>query len=83
MYNPKPVPLACMSKYKKQSHVVWKGLEVRPHTRPCTISSGLQNGGPANYRFRVLTGLVEDLVEYDIRLLSDGAARAMEGLRSN
>jgi hypothetical protein len=41
---------------------------------------GHRDGGPAKYRFRVLSGLVKDLVEHDIRLLSDGAARAVEGL---
>lgn len=38
-----------MSKYKKQSHVVWT----------------------PKYRFRVLSGLVKDLAEHDIRLLSE------------
>ena len=33
-----------------------------------------------NYRFRVLSGLVKALVEHDIRLLSDGDARAVEEL---
>lgn len=55
-----------MSKYKKQSHVVWK-CDYHIVWTP-------------KYRFRVLSGLVKDLVEPDIRLLSDGAARAVERL---
>ncbi len=46
-----------MSKYKKQSHVVWK-CDYHIVWTP-------------KYRFRVLTGLVKDLVEHDIRMLSD------------
>ena len=46
-----------MSKYKKQSHVVWK----RDYHIVWT----------PKYRFRVLTGLVKDLVEHDIRMLSE------------
>lgn len=46
-----------MSKYKKQSHVVWK-CDYHIVWTP-------------KYRFRVLSGLVKDLVEHDIRLLSE------------
>jgi putative transposase len=46
-----------MSKYKKQSHVVWK----------CDYHIVWT----LKYRFRVLTGLVKDLVEHDIGLLSE------------
>lgn len=45
-----------MSRYKKQSHVVWK-CDYHIVWTP-------------KYRFGVLTGLVKDLVEQDIRLLS-------------
>ena len=46
-----------MSKYKKQSHVVWK-CDYHIVWTP-------------KYRFRVLTGLVKDLVEHDIRMLTE------------
>ncbi len=46
-----------MSKYKKQSHVVWK-CDYHIVWTP-------------KYRFRVLSGLVKDLVEHDIRMLSE------------
>ena len=46
-----------MSKYKKQSHVVWK-CDYHIVWTP-------------KYRFRVMTGLVKDLVEQDIRMLSE------------
>jgi putative transposase len=46
-----------MSKYKKQSHVVWKCDYPIVWT--------------PKYRFRVLTGLVKDLVEQEIRILSE------------
>lgn len=46
-----------MSKHKKQSHVVWK-CDYHIVWTP-------------KYRFRVLTGLVKDLVEQDIRMLCE------------
>ena len=46
-----------MSTYKKQSHVVWK-CDYHVVWTP-------------KYRFRVLSGLVKDLVEHAIRMLSD------------
>ena len=46
-----------MSPYKKQSHVVWK-CDYHIVWTP-------------KYRFRVLTGLVKELVEHDIRVLSE------------
>ena len=33
-------------------------------------------GGTPLYQFRIISGLVEELVEHDIRLLSDEAVRA-------
>ncbi|MDD3555517.1 MAG: transposase [Proteiniphilum sp.] len=46
-----------MSKYKQQSHVVWK---CDYHVVWCP-----------KYRFRILTGIVKDLVEHDIRMLCE------------
>jgi putative transposase len=46
-----------MSKYKKQSHVVWK-CDYHIVWTP-------------KYRFRVLSGLVKELVEHDVRLLAE------------
>lgn len=46
-----------MSKHKKQSHVVWE-CDYHVVWTP-------------KYRFRVLTGLVKDLVEHDIRMLCE------------
>ena len=46
-----------MSKYKKQSHVVWK-CDYHIVWTP-------------KYRFRVLSGLIKELVEHDIRMLSE------------
>ena len=45
-----------MSKYKKQSHVVWK-CDYHIVWTP-------------KYRFRILTGAIKDLVEHDIRMLT-------------
>ena len=50
-------PFYSMSKYKKQSHVVWK-CDYHIVWTP-------------KYRFRVLTGLVKDLVDHDIRMLAE------------
>ncbi len=46
-----------MSKYKKQSHVVWK-CDYHIVWTP-------------KYRFRILEGLVKEMVEKDIRMLSE------------
>lgn len=46
-----------MSKYNRQSHVVWK---CDYHVVWCL-----------KYRFRILTGIVKDLVEHDIRMLCE------------
>ncbi|KAA6314303.1 hypothetical protein EZS27_035063 [termite gut metagenome] len=46
-----------MSHYKQQSHVVWK---CDYHIVWCP-----------QYRFRILTGVVKDLVEEDIRMLCE------------
>ena len=46
-----------MGKYKRQSHVIW---QCTYHIVWCP-----------KYRFRVLTGLVKDLVERDIKMLSE------------
>lgn len=46
-----------MSKYKQQSHVVWK---CDYHIVWCL-----------KYRFRILTGIVKDLVEHDVRMLCE------------
>lgn len=46
-----------MSKYKKQSHVVWK-CDYHIVWTP-------------KYRFRILTGLVKELVDHDLRMLCD------------
>ncbi len=46
-----------MSKYKKQSHVVWK-CDYHIVWRP-------------KYRFRILSGLVKELVDDDIKMLCD------------
>ena len=55
-----------MSKYKKQSHVVWK---CDYHIVWCS-----------EYRFRVLTGLIKELVEHDIRVLCDWKSCELEEL---
>jgi putative transposase len=57
-----------MSKYKKQSHVVWK-CDYHIVWTP-------------KYRYRVLKELVKDLVIHDIRLLCDGCARPVEAVKS-
>jgi len=46
-----------MGKYKRQSHVIW---QCSYHIVWCP-----------KYRFRVLTGLVKDLVEHDITMLAE------------
>ena len=46
-----------MGKYKRQSHVIW---QCTYHIVWCP-----------KYRFRVLTGLVKDFVEHDIKLLAE------------
>ena len=46
-----------MSKNKQESHVVWK---CDYHVVWCP-----------KYRFRILTGIVKDLVEHDIRMLCE------------
>ena len=46
-----------MSKYKKQSHVVWK-CDYHIVWTP-------------KYRFRILTGAIKDLVDHDIRILTE------------
>ena len=46
-----------MSKHKKQAHVVWK-CDYHIVWTP-------------KYRFRILSGLVKDLVDHDIRMLSE------------
>ena len=46
-----------MSKHKKQAHVVWK-CDYHIVWTP-------------KYRFRVLSGLIKDLVDHDIRMLSE------------
>ena len=46
-----------MSKYKKQSHVVWK-CDYHIVWVP-------------KYRFRILTGVIKELVEHDIRMMSE------------
>jgi len=46
-----------MSKYKKQSHVVWK-CDYHIVWTP-------------KYRFRILTGAIKDLVDHDIRMLTE------------
>ena len=46
-----------MSKYKKQSHVVWKCDYYIVWT--------------PKYRFRILEGVIKELVEKDIRMLSE------------
>ena len=46
-----------MSKYKKQSHVVWK-CDYHIVWTP-------------KYRFRILEGVIKELVEKDIRMLSE------------
>jgi putative transposase len=51
-----------MSKYKKQSHVVWNRVAGAMRLPHCLDTK---------YRFRVMTGLVKDLVEHDIRMLSE------------
>jgi len=53
----KDLPLWLMGKYKRQSHVIW---QCTYHIVWCP-----------KYRFRVLTGLVKDLVERDIKMLSE------------
>ena len=46
-----------MGKYKRQSHVIW---QCTYHIVWCP-----------KYRFRVLTGIVKDLVEHDIKMLAE------------
>lgn len=46
-----------MSKYKKQAHVVWK-CDFHIVWTP-------------KYRFRILTGVIKDLVEQDIKMLCE------------
>ena len=46
-----------MGKYKQQSHVIW---QCTYHIVWCP-----------KYRFRVLTGIVKDLVEHDMKMLAD------------
>lgn len=55
-----------MSNYKKQSHVVWN---CQYHIVWCP-----------KYRFRVLTGLVKDLVEHDIHMLCEWKSCIVEEL---
>ena len=55
-----------MSKYKKQSHVFWN---CQYHIVWCP-----------KYRFRVLSGVVKDLVEHDIRLLCEWKECSVEEL---
>ena len=50
----KNIYFCCMSKYKQQSHVVWK---CDYHIVWCP-----------RYRFCILTGVVKDMVEHDIRI---------------
>ncbi len=46
-----------MGHYKRQNHVVW---QCNYHIVFCP-----------KYRFRILTGIVKDLVEHDIRMLCE------------
>jgi putative transposase len=46
-----------MSKYKKQSHVVWK-CDYHIVWTP-------------KYRFRILTGAIKELVDHDIRMITE------------
>ena len=49
--------LCCMSKYKQQSHVDW---ECGYHIVWCP-----------KYRFRILTGVIKEMVDKDVRLLCE------------
>ena len=55
-----------MGKYKHQSHVVW---QCNYHIVFCP-----------KYRFRVLTGIVKELVEHDIRMLCEWKGCEIEEL---
>jgi putative transposase len=55
-----------MSRYKQQSHVVWK---CDYHIVWCP-----------KYRFRILTGLIKDLVDHDIRLYCEWKGCEIEEL---
>lgn len=55
-----------MGTYKQQSHVVW---QCGYHIVWCP-----------KYRFRVLTGLVKELIEHDIKMLCQWKSCEVEGL---